>query len=293
MFPLQCGQNKHRRAVLMGLCALLSGCGMAWSLHVAPRDFDARLKLWLGGGGNVSVLLHGRADALMVDTKFGNFSRIVRSEVEVELARKVRRIVLTHAHFDHVSGLKLYPDAAVVLVHPNTRRRLEAAGVRAPFVEVEREVRLTLDGDEVRVLAMGNGHTDGDLVALVPSRKLLIAGDLMSNGFEPNCDPTFGGDILDLSRTLPTLMTLDFEQVVPGHGEVMTRAQAQLLADYVAALQTEVRSARDAGLTEDEVVHQVTLPQFELKQLLPLMPTRDGNVRAMFHALEREGKTGR
>jgi glyoxylase-like metal-dependent hydrolase (beta-lactamase superfamily II) len=291
MFPLQSGQNKHRSALLMGVCALLCGCGTSWFLHVSPRSFDDRLKLLLGGGGNVAVLLHGRGEALVVDTKFGNFSRRLRSEVEVELSRKVRRIVLTHAHFDHAVGLKLFPDAAVVMVHPNARKRLEAEGIRAPFVEVEREVRLVLEGEEVRVLGMGSGHTDGDLVALLPGRKLLIVGDLMNEGFEPYCDPKYGGDILALSRTLPNLMTLDFEQVVPGHGEVMPRAVAQSLADYVAALQAEVRKARAEGLTEDQVVDKVKLPEYPLKNFLMGVSTRSGNVRAMFHALEREGKT--
>ena len=128
MFPLRSGQNKHRHALLLGVCALLSGCGTSWFLHVSPRSFDARLKLLLGGGGNASVLLHGRGEALVVDTKFGNFSRRLRNEVEVELARKVRRIVLTHAHFDHAGGLKLFPEVSVVLC---TRMRASGSRPRA------------------------------------------------------------------------------------------------------------------------------------------------------------------
>lgn len=291
MFPLQSVQNKHRAAVVLGLCALLTGCGTSWFLHVSPRSFDARLRLLLGGGSNVAMLLHGRADAFVVDTKFGDFALRLRREVEGDLARKVKRIVLTHAHFDHAGGLKLFPGAAVVLVHPNARKRLEATGVRAPFVEVEGEVRLMLDGDEVRVLGMGSGHTDGDLVAYLPGRKLLIAGDLINQGFEPYADPKFGGDILALCRTLQNLMTLDFEQVLPGHGELVPRAQVQFLADYAAALEAEVRSARAEGLTEDQVAQKVTLPQFPLERFLVVVSTREGNVRAMFQALAREGKT--
>lgn len=290
MFPLTFRQHKHWAPLLLGLCALSSGCATSWFLHVSPRSYDAKLKLLLGGGGNVTLVLHAPGEALMVDTKFAEFSRRLKREAEVELARKVRRIVLTHAHSDHAGGLKLFPDARAVLVHPNARKRLEAEGTHAAYVEVEREVRLQLGGEEVRVLAMGNGHTDGDLVAYLPGRKLLVAGDLMNNGFEPYADPKYGGDILTMSRTLANLMTLDFETVVPGHGEPMPRAQAQALADYATALRTEVAAARAAGKGEDQVVDEVTLPQHRLESML-FLSSRKGNVRAMFQLLGREGKT--
>src|SRR5262249_48697114 len=146
------------------------------------------------------------------------------------------------------------------LVHPNARVRLEKQGVHAPFVEVENEVRLVLGGEEVRVLNLGSGHTDGDLVAYVPGRKLLISGDLFNEPFEPNIDDSYGGDLMGLKAALERMLQLDFERVVPGHGEVTTRAAFEHVVGYLRALEAEVRSAKARGLGEDATAAAVKLP---------------------------------
>ena len=44
--------------------ALLSGCGANIVLHVSVEDLAANVKLFLGGGGNSTVVVHGRNEEL-------------------------------------------------------------------------------------------------------------------------------------------------------------------------------------------------------------------------------------
>jgi glyoxylase-like metal-dependent hydrolase (beta-lactamase superfamily II) len=264
--------------------ALLSGCGFRMFFQMREQVLDEHLRLFLGGWGNSTALLHG-GEAFLVDVKSGDEAMRLREILEVQLARDVKRIMITHAHFDHAGALDLYPSAGAVLVHPNTRARLERDGVVAPFVEVSDEVQLTLGGELVQVRYLGKGHTDGDLVAFFPKRKLLVAGDLFFDGFEPFADETFGGDLISLRLALEHALTLDFDDVVSGHGAVKKKADVKQVVEYLKAMEEAVRFQVAAGKTEDETVKQVTLSQYPRLPRVPTRFDREQNVRAMYRLL--------
>jgi cyclase len=256
-------------------------------LHVKAFELDKTLRVWLGGGGNSTVFLHGRT-AFVVDVKFGDWAMRLRDDVERDLGRDVQRIMLTHAHFDHAGGLWAFPSAGAVLVHPNTRARLERSGVKAPFVEVERDVRLLLGPAEVHVMNIGSGHTDGDLIAYVPARGLLIAGDLFNTAAEPHVDEAFGGSLLGVKAALEAMLELDFERVVPGHGEIADRTAVEHEVAYLRELERLVQEARAKGLDEDATVREVKLPaQFDDIHPFLGVATREKNVRRMWKGLEQ------
>jgi glyoxylase-like metal-dependent hydrolase (beta-lactamase superfamily II) len=263
-------------------------------LTIEKVALTERVRLFLGGGGNTAVYLHGR-EALVVDPKMGDFARRLRRGVEDDLGRKVRRIVLTHVHDDHTKGVAAFPDVGAVLVHPNTRARLVAADVAkaqawVPYADVDGEVKLFLGGDEVLVKYLGVAHTDGDLVVLFVKERVLVAGDLVLNGYEPYGDAANGGDMLSFRKALDELMKLDFDQVVPGHGEVMDRAGAQNYRDYLAAAEGAVREQVAKGASEDEAVAAVRLPQFPTLAPLPMASSREKTLRAMYRGVVEAAK---
>ncbi len=253
-------------------------------LNVKRVELGDRFRVLLGGGGNSLIFVHGK-DAFVTDVKMGDYALRLRREVEDELGREVLRVMLTHAHFDHAGGLWAFPRAPVVLVHPNARARLEAKGVKAPFVEVESEVELQLGGEKVQVMNLGSGHTDGDLVAYFPGRKLLVAGDLFHGWHGPHVIDADGGDIARLEVTLRRLLELDVETIVPGHGELTDRKPLERTAAYLSDLRARVADAKAKGLDEDAAVASVRADAFTDIGEFFGMDSREKNARRMYKAL--------
>lgn len=156
----------------------------------------------------------------------------------------VKAIVSTHAHIDHVGGLRKLHDytGAPVLMHRDDLPMYKGMDVQAAFLGVAppplTEVHQFLrDGDTLR---WGNleaqvmhtpGHSPGSSCLLMPcnagkvtiSAPQLFAGDTLFAGSIGRTD-LWGGSLEQLMDSLVTkLLALPDETVVhPGHGENTT-----------------------------------------------------------------------
>lgn len=172
-----------------------------------------------------------------------------------DLADAVRRVtpapwavVTTHAHFDHCFGTGAFVPAPV-WAHvrcaaamasdggrtrarivdlyeqdgrPDVAREIHDSPLVVPDRLVERAQVLDVGGRKVDLRHLGRGHTDHDLVVLVPDADVVLAGDLV----EQDAPPQFrDGFPLDWPATLDALLAVtDATVVVPGHGDVVDRS---------------------------------------------------------------------
>jgi glyoxylase-like metal-dependent hydrolase (beta-lactamase superfamily II) len=213
-------------------------------------------------------LVVGARGALLVDTGSSpQQGREVRASVAAVTDLPLVGVVVTHGHRDHLFGLAAFDDLDSV-GHESLRARLdrpdtaaEAAALGVPVEELrvprrEIAVAATVDlGDRrVEVVHLGGGHTEGDLVVVVPDADLLFVGDLV----ESVGPPWFGADSLPHAwpATLDGVIGLmtGTTRAVPGHGDLVDREFVFDARGRVAAVSGELVHLVETGVAEADAL---------------------------------------
>ncbi|MBJ7338180.1 MBL fold metallo-hydrolase [Mycolicibacterium sp.] len=177
----------------------------------------------------------------------------------------VTHLVMTHDHFDHVLGSAWFGDAVhygapavgEALTTGLDAVRTHAIGYGADPSELDRAIAavrapdhlllhadLDLGDRLVHVRFPGPGHTDHDLVVVIPAvtpaqRTVVFCGDLVEESADPAINDE--SDVLAWPRALDEILRLGGSDAVyvPGHGALVdanfVRAQRDWLARRAAS----------------------------------------------------------
>ncbi|WP_038200452.1 MULTISPECIES: MBL fold metallo-hydrolase [Xenophilus] len=218
----------------------------------------------------------GDEHVVLIDTRpTPRMARDFLAAIRTVTDKPVRFIVLTHYHAVRVMGASAFPQVQAIVASNGTldwiRTRGQAdfdsevgrfprlfagveeiPGLTMPTMSFEREMSLWLDGGrELRLLALGRGHSGGDTVAWLPDCGVCFSGDVVEN----HCG-VYAGDayIRDWAGTLDAVKALRPRVLVPGRGAVLQGEAAcgeaiDLTKDFLATLLGAVRAGIDAGDT--------------------------------------------
>ena len=199
-------------------------------------------------------------DACSTERRTRNFLETVQTVTR----RPVRTLVNTHHHPDHTAGNGLFAQATIV-AHDNARQEMRALGLprnsgvwtdvdygdlrlTLPFLTFAD--RLTLWADELRCELLFAGqpaHTNNDIVAWIPERSVLFAGDLLFNGGTPFL---LSGSVTGAAEVLETFVRpLGARTIVPGHGPVAGPEIIDEVLSYLQFVRKVALRGRPAGLT--------------------------------------------
>jgi cyclase len=226
-------------------------------------------------GLNNAGVLAGSEGVTLVDTCFTERRTRDLLEAVDGLGRgPVRTLVNTHHHGDHTHGNWLVPGATVV-GHERCREEVLASGtisemvfpgvdwgeiqVRPPFVTFTDQLTVWVDELRVDLLFVGPAHTTNDVVAWVPERRTLLAGDLVFNGGTPF---VVMGSVAGALTALERLEDLGAETIVPGHGPVCGPEALAAQRAYLRLVSSLADEAHATGVEPLEAARAADLGDF-------------------------------
>lgn len=125
-----------------------------------------------------------------------------------------------------------------------------------PNLTFDNTMTLHRGGRELRLMYLGRGHTDTDVVTFLPAERMVLTGDLMESVI------SYLGDSYpeEWITTLEKLKALDFDTVLPGHGVPFTgKEKITAFQDYLRDLVAQTHALRRQGLSAEEAAPKVDL----------------------------------
>jgi glyoxylase-like metal-dependent hydrolase (beta-lactamase superfamily II) len=271
-----------------------------WTYSKGLKDIGNGLYAWLqpdGGWGwsNAGLIRDGEA-SLLVDTLFDMaLTRDMLSAMEDATGigpGRIGTIVNTHANGDHCHGNGCCPQAEIIASEASAKEMAEVppamlaqfkamgaklgpagayfADVFAPFdfenVDERTPTRTfsgTLDlkvgNKAVSLIEVGPAHTGGDVLVHVPGDRAVFTGDIL---FIDGTPLMWAGPVANWIRACETIIAMDVDVIVPGHGPITDNAGVRRVAEYLAYINDEARKRFDAGLPVREAALDIALGDY-------------------------------
>lgn len=153
------------------------------------------------------------------------------------------------------------PDAkqdlsAQLTILNNYQEATNAVVPMPPTLTLTHRMTLHRGGREIQLLFVGRGHTGGDVVVYLPEEKIVATGDLLTNGLSYMGD----GYLNEWADSLEALKQLDFETVLPGHGEAFTdRSKIDHFQAYLRDLWTKIVAQHEAGVSAERAAETIDM----------------------------------
>jgi len=237
-------------------------------VEIKPSEVVPGLYMLEGAGGNIG-LSAGADGAFVIDDQFAPLAPKILDAIKAIDPKPVAFVVNTHWHGDHTGGNEAFGEkGARIVAHDNVRKRLKEGLKRAtsetppapvgalPVITFSDEVSFYWNGRDIRVIHIGDAHTDGDAVIHFRDANVIHTGDIFFNGSYPYVDLESGGSFDGVIAAQEKILSLsdDATKIIPGHGALASKATLSANVAMLKDVRARIARLVAQGLSEDETV---------------------------------------
>lgn len=187
----------------------------------------------------------------------------------------VSRIIITHGHFDHTVGCQLLPDGeriaqqgagewmlsdhakSYLALEPPEHPDLRNFQITLPTLEIDGSAVLRLS-DRTLYLFPTPGHSPDSMSVLLEPDGILFTGDAVITCFPPVIQD---GNSAQAVTSLRKILTVEYKWLVPGHGSILNRSNAQrhcqMHLDYLEEILSRISKIDDPNTPLTEIQSQM------------------------------------
>jgi len=243
-------------------------------------------------GANVAFVVTDEGVILIDTPMLPNEARAWLSEIQKRTDKPIIYIINTDHHRAHVIGNQFFPMARVI-AHEHAWKEMKSYGdsFRTRLINMYRDripeavaewkrhlmivkPEITFTGrtilfkgsKEIHLIPVG-GHTPATIAVLFPNEKLLFTGDAVVTNRPPFLSQ---GNTKQWLEALTYLRKLNYDVLIPGHGELTGHEATDRMSDYLRMVRRKVRTAYHAGLSKADAARSLShlirywpIPPFE------------------------------
>ena len=255
------------------LCLTLLAATTAFSgpdfskVQIKTIKVSSHVHMLQGFGGNIAVSA-GEDGILMVDDQFRELSGKIKSAIAKISQKKIKFLINTHWHFDHTGGNVDFGDEALIVAHENVRQRLSKDQYIAlfdkkvpktpkeglPVVTFPDSLKIHFNNDEISLIHLPNGHTDGDSAIYFKKANVVHLGDHFFVGKFPFVDLGAGGSVSGYVKNLDAMIKRlpKDVKIIPGHGPLATMKDLLVFKSMIEKTQKYIadKMAKNVSLAD-------------------------------------------
>lgn len=273
-----------------------------WSTTAASQSADQEITVHplagsvylLQGKDATNIVVSAGDDGIvMVDDQEAPAANHILSALKTITNKPLRFVINTHVHGDHTGSNDALGKIAPIIAHRNVRAHMINGPDKRPpeawpSVTFDGEIHLYFNGEDIRVLSLPSGHTDGDSVVFFTKANVVHVGDIfMVNGTsfgEASNGGSYAGLINSLEKVLPQIPA--DAKVIPGHGGPSSRADMARGLEVLKGMKAIVEAGIAAGKTQDQIIAEKPFEKW--KNSLAFFLSPDDYVKDLYKELSHK-----